>query len=230
MDGFSLSGGSLTRPIQAGKVVWTPEDRADGTVHGLVTTVSLPAGDTSPIAVAAHLSLDGYEINARGPIALSRLQELAHVVSAGNAPELSGISGASAAIDLTAQGKWLPSQSPLRDTAGSRPGSDSSDVFSVSNSDQISGTMSLHDAKWRSGALANDLDIDEATFNFGPNQFDWNPIVFRYGPVRGTASLDAFPDCEGDECAPRLTLQFTELDAAALQAALLGARKQDSAF
>ena len=49
--------------------------------------------------------------------------------------------------------------------------------------------------------------------------------------MKGTATLDPAPLCGvGEQCPPQLGLQFAELDAAALQAALLGAHQQDTIF
>ena len=57
----------------------------------------------------------------------------------------------------------------------------------------------------------------------------WDPVVFNYGPVKGTASLQVPLSCESDEpCPPQLEVDFPELDAAKLQAALLGAQKPDT--
>ena len=55
------------------------------------------------------------------------------------------------------------------------------------------------------------------------------PIAFTYGPVKGTASLSVPVACAADQpCPPQLAIQFAELDAGKLQAALLGAQKPDT--
>jgi hypothetical protein len=233
MEGFSLTGGGLTRPIQAAKVVWAAEADAATAGQALETSVVIPAGGTSPLSVTTQVSRDGYVLNARGSVGLPRLRELAHLLGAGDDPDLSNISAESAIIDLNAHGSWLPSQStPLRVVGERQPPTDTDSVepLSTGSSDQIRGTIVLHNARWISTALANEVDIDDGTLNISADGFEWNPVVFHYGPVNGTASLQTFPGCDADKCVPRLSLQFSELDAAALQSALLGARKQDSTF
>ena len=54
----------------------------------------------------------------------------------------------------------------------------------------------------------------------------WDPVSFSYGPVRGAATLYLPAACvTGDACGPQFTLDFGSVEAAALQAAILGARK-----
>lgn len=223
MDGFALSGGGLTQPVLASKIVWRPE-QAVGTTPRLGTTVSLPGGATSPVNVEAHLALDGYELDAEGLVALARLRQFAHLAGVADTQALGGIDGDPANIDLTAQGKWVPAQSvPSVEADGG--------VASVrDDTDQLRGTVNLHNAKWTSGILANDVEIADATLNLDRGKAEWNPVSFQYGPVKGTASLKTSQECEGEECAPQLEVHFTDLDAAQLQAALLGAQKHDSAF
>jgi hypothetical protein len=57
----------------------------------------------------------------------------------------------------------------------------------------------------------------------------WDPVEFSDGPVKGTASLQSPLKCEvGQECFPQIDLHFDELDAAELQAALLGAQQKST--
>lgn len=84
----------------------------------------------------------------------------------------------------------------------------------------------MRNANWKSDYLANQVEISQATLHLGAGTLRWDPVDFSYGPVNGTASLEVPAACEAPEtCPPRLDLQFGELDASALQAALLGARK-----
>jgi hypothetical protein len=95
------------------------------------------------------------------------------------------------------------------------------------SSDHLTGTLTLHDAHWKSDALANQVDISEATLHLGADDLQWDPVEFSYGPLKGTASLDVPSACSaGEECPARLDLQFQQLNAEAFQAALLGAHKQ----
>lgn len=224
MDGFSLSGGGLTPPIQVNKIVWAPQQVAVTARPALAATVLLPGGTPSPIAVVTRLSLDGYQLDAHGSITLTRLRQFAHLAGVADSDALAGVKGAPATVALTAQGAWIPSQSaPVLDA-------DTGEEIARDTTDQLQGTVSLHNAMWSSGILANDVEIADATLNLDAGKAEWSPVDFQYGPIKGTASLQTFPGCLADECVPRLELKFSDLDAAALQAALLGAQKHDSAF
>ncbi len=224
MDGFSLNGGGVTPPIQVNKIVWAPQEAAGTAPQALAATVALPGGAASPVTVVTRLSLNGYHLDAHGPMTLARLRQFAHLAGVADGGALGGINGASATVELAAQGSWIPSQSvPSLDL-------DTGEEIPRDNTDQLQGTVSLHNARWTSGILANDVEITDATLNLAAGKAEWGPVDFHYGPVKGTARLETFPGCEADECVPRLELKFSDLDAAALQAALLGAQKHDSAF
>ena len=47
----------------------------------------------------------------------------------------------------------------------------------------------LHNANWRADYLANHVEIAEATLQLGGDSLVWDPILFSYGPVKGTASI-----------------------------------------
>jgi len=77
--------------------------------------------------------------------------------------------------------------------------------------------------------LANRIEISNATLRVAPTELRWDPVDFTYGPVKGTASLAIPMACEPDQtCLPQLDLHFADLDAAKLEAALLGAHKPDT--
>ena len=52
-------------------------------------------------------------------------------------------------------------------------------------------------------------------------------MAFSYGPIQGTASLAQPEECVAPQpCLPHFEIQFDDLDAEALQAAVLGARER----
>jgi uncharacterized protein involved in outer membrane biogenesis len=86
--------------------------------------------------------------------------------------------------------------------------------------------VTLRNANWKADYLANAVQITQATLHLEDGQSRWDPVVFSYGPVKGTASLTLPFDCEASQpCLPSFQLQFGALDASALQAAFLGARE-----
>jgi hypothetical protein len=100
-----------------------------------------------------------------------------------------------------------------------------SPVFVLRTADHVTGTLTLHDSTWKSDFLANPVQVSTATLHMGDGP-RWDPIAFTYGPVKGTVALDLPPACDTpDSCMPRFSLHFGTLDAAELQAAILGARQ-----
>jgi hypothetical protein len=124
---------------------------------------------------------------------------------------LDGLAGDAAQVDLSAEGPWL---APADAAA-----------------DRLSGTVNLHNVNWKADYLANHLVIAQATLRLDTSgeqcAIQWDPVVFSYGPVKGTASVDLPENCGPRQvCEPKFTVQFGALDAAALQAAVLGAHEQ----
>ncbi len=235
VDGFQLSGGGLTQPIRAAQVVWAPEAGAQKTDQTLGATLSVPAGGAAPFMVAARLSLRGYQVGAQGALTLARVRELAQIAGVADTSALDGISADSVTVDLKAAGPWLPQQTgSSADANGDTMASEDADRTEIRDTalDQLRGTLTLHNARWKSAILPNDVEIADATLHLNGDETLWDPAAFRYGPIKGSASLQTSRDCEvAGQCPPNLVLQFPELDAAALQAVLLGAaEKHDSAF
>ena len=220
--GLRVSGDALARPIQIPKVTVEP---APGQPPALVATVALPEGAPAPLNFTARLSMDSYQVGIRGGAAWPRLKELAHVVGIAHASDLENLDGPPATLDLTASGPWLPAPAPLHQDVSSVPLA-AAPPLPAGASDHVNGSISLHAATWKADFLANSVDIANATLRFDENGARWDPIVFTYGLVKGTATLTVQGTCAAPEkCTPKFTINFGSLDAAALQAAILGARK-----
>lgn len=57
----------------------------------------------------------------------------------------------------------------------------------------------------------------------------WDPVVFVYGPVKGTASLTVPINCARPEaCVPHFHMRFGDVDAATLQNSILGAQQKST--
>lgn len=236
VEGFELSGDGLRQPILVPKLVLEPESsavreqqrgsaktgstRAGPSKAGsqaqagqagpsaLVATMAVPAGGASPLTVTTRLAVSGYRVTVKGQAAMVRARELAHVAGMADAAILDELAGDAASVDLSAEGPWTAN--------GDTP------------ADHLGGTVSLHNVNWKADYLANHVEIAQATLRLDTNGANrWDPVVFSYGPVKGTATVDLPEKCEiAQPCKPRFTLQFGALDAAALQAAILGAHQQ----
>jgi hypothetical protein len=222
IDGFQLSGGGLSQPVQIAKITLAPATREVDAPEALASELELPAGEYAPIAVSVRLEMHRYQLGMRGQIALKRLREFAAVAGVSQTAALGTLEGDAAQVDLTAQGTWLPGQ-------GSElavPAAASAQPRVAPSPDAVSGTIALKNVNWATSDLANPVSISEATLHVGGGQLVWDPVAFAYGPVKGTAAVTLAMQCpEGESCVPQLDLRFDRLETSALQAALLGARK-----
>ena len=94
--------------------------------------------------------------------------------------------------------------------------------------DRLTGTVTLHNANWKTDALPTAVGIAQATLHLGGGASIWDGVVFAYGPLIGTARLE-IPVCgaaDEGQCVPTVNLEFPSLDAAELQTTLLGAEKK----
>jgi hypothetical protein len=239
VSGLRLSGGGLSQPLQAAKsITLQPAESGDGQPDALTATIPVQAGGSVPMTVGVQFASAGYQATLRGSVSLSRLRELARMAGIADVTVLEGLAGEPATLDLRAEGSWLPAPSSppppaaiAGPSAASLAGSlDGTLSLRDADTDQLSGTVTLHDANWRSDILANHVSIEQAVLHLGDESIVWDPIQFSEGPVKGTASFQPAPlTCPADkECLPQLDLRFEALDAAQLQAALLGARQQST--
>jgi hypothetical protein len=224
IQGLQLSGNGLSQPIRIPKIVLAPANQISGAGQALTASVAIPAGATVPLTVSTHLMLSGYQLTVRGQASISRGRELARMAGISNTTALDSLAGDPVSVDLVASGPWmLPAQTL------SLGGLSPTDVplpsaFPV---DIRTGTVTLRNATWKVDYLVNPVEISQATLHLASDEFRWDPVVFSYGPVKGTASLTLPAVCEAPQsCPPRFQLEFGSLDAAVLQAALLGAHER----
>jgi hypothetical protein len=233
VEGLMLTGASLKQPIEVGKTVLeadstTPEQAA------LTASLALPAGEEESLAVGLRLTGAGYAASLRGPASLARLKEMAQAAGVGQAAVLDNVAGEPVALDLQASGPWLPKEEIasgfLRDAAESGAAVSKPEATSP-DKDQLIGTVTLHNANWKTAQLASPVEIPLATLRFGPDGWLVDPLQFIYGPLKGSGNLQVKANCNVPErCPPVLHLDLDVLNAAELQAALLGARQQGSAL
>jgi len=230
VDDLRLSGGGLGQPILIPKTTVQPTAVASGDAQALTATFSVPAGAPAPMSIGVQFSVSGYQASVRGPASLPRIRELAHLAGVGDISALDGIAGDPATLDLSAEGPWLPTpRTPETLPADIGSSLDNALVLRDADADQLTGTITVHNANWKSGALANHLVIAEAVLHLGGEAIVWDPVEFSDGPVKGTASLQSPLQCKvGQDCFPQLDLRFAELDAAELQATLLGAQQKST--
>jgi hypothetical protein len=91
--------------------------------------------------------------------------------------------------------------------------------------------VNIHNANWKADYLAGHVVVNEATLHIENGDLRWDPVDFTYGPLKATASLTVPSACAPEQtppasCRAQFQLHFDDLDAAALESALLGAREK----
>ena len=240
VEGFQLSGDALHTPIHFPKVVLVPvagqqgQHKVQTQPPALAATVAIPAGGAGPLTVNAQLALSGYRLTMHGQAALARGREMAHVAGLENAASLDALAGDPVALDLRAEGPWMTAQripfsnnAPTSSVHGPSSAKQKVNQFVSPDSDSLSGTVTLHNANWKTDYLANHLMISMATLHLGGNETRWDPVLFTYGPVEGKASLSVPLNCDpAQPCLPHFQVEFGNLDSSTLQAAILGAHEK----
>ena len=233
VDSLKLSGGSLSQPVQIQKAVFEPAVGVNGQESELAGTANVPAGAPAPLAFTVRLMRSGYQVTTRGAGTPARLRQLAHAAGLKEAGALDAIAGDPVTLDLTIQGPWLPApdvtlaENALGSAAPATGVGPAATAASQPVPDRLTGTVTLHNANWKTDALPTAVEIAQATLHLGGGASLWDAVVFSYGPLIGTARVE-LPVCAGVEgqCLPTVNLDFPSLDAAELQTALLGAEKK----
>lgn len=238
-----LTGGGLSRPVQASRITLEPSAAPHASASALTGTVAIPAGGDTPLVLTLRFSLSGYQVGVRGQASFARARELAHAAGIPQSQALSALAGDPIAVGLTAAGPWIPPEVPLpvnTESASAPPAaqelpalapSPSSSADVIPSTDSLTGTVTLRNANWKADFLANHVQIAEATLHLDGANLRWEPVIFSYGPVKGTVSLSVPLDCpselpEPQPCAVQFQMQFGDLDAGLLESALLGAKEK----
>lgn len=242
MEGFQLSGDGLNTPIHIPRIVLEPVAALTGQHPALAASVAIPAGGTVPLMVNTRLELSGYRLTAHGQVTLARAREMAHAAGLANADVFDALAGEPISVDLSVEGPWIPSQNISFSAAAPASARNRTSVVRETPSpilitdeaarpvaDSVIGTVTLHNDNWKADYLANPVVISTATLHLSNGQTRWNPVDFSYGRVKGTASLSVPASCDPPQpCMPRFQLQFGELNASVLQAAILGAHERNT--
>jgi hypothetical protein len=224
--GLEFSGGGLSKPIRVPRLLLEPVNLPSGDSQALAASAAIPAGAPIPLTVSTHLMLSGYLLTVRGQVSIEQGRELALVFGVNHASALDALAGDPVSVDLSAKGPWmLPAQVLLFGPV--LPATAGSALPLPAPADSLTGTVTLRNANWKADYLSNPVKISQATLLLASGELRWDPVVFSYGPVKGSASLTLPAACDAPQpCLPTFQLQFGALDAAVLQAAFLGAHER----
>jgi len=70
------------------------------------------------------------------------------------------------------------------------------DESGIREGNSLTGTVTLRNANWKADFLASHVLISQATLHLDNTALRWDPVVFFYGPVKGTASLNLPASCD----------------------------------
>ena len=257
VEDLILSGDGLGKPIQAPKFTLepvaiesaTPQSSAQADQTGtenpaqaLAGSVAIPAGGAIPLILNLRFSLSGYQVVARGQASFARARELAGVTGILGTEALTAFAGEPIAVDLTAEGPWMPveeiasgSALPVdlasKNPAEPSPANSPDDLLKTGGGDTLAGTVTVHNANWQADYLAGHIVINAATLHIANRDLRWDPVDFTYGPLKGLASVTLPAACVSQQapqqpCRAQFQMQFADLDASAFEGALLGAREK----
>jgi hypothetical protein len=230
IQGFQLSGDGLSEPIRIPKVLLEPAPASEPSLasQALTATVAIPAATAVPLTVSTRLALSGYQLTLHGQASIKRGRELAHLAGINNVAALDALTGDPVSVDLIAEGPWWPVPTPVQalSPASISPAVTGAALQLVPSADTLTGTVILRNATWKADYLANPVKISQATLHLASGELRWDPVVFSYGPVKGTATLSLPAPCDAPQsCPPTFQVQFGALDAAVLQTTFLGAHE-----
>jgi len=229
VESLRLSGGSLTQPILIQKASLQPTMTDDGKSELLAGTSTIPAGAPAPLAVSVRLTQSGYQVVVKGAGTPVRLRQIAQAAGLKETGALDSMAGDPIALDLSIAGPWLPApEILLAESAGvsAAPVAGGTAVPSQFIPDRLNGTVTLHNANWKTDALATAVQISQAVLHLSGGTRTWDPVSFVYGPLKGTARV-VIPVCDADQpCPPKVDLDFETIDAAEVQSTLLGSEKK----
>lgn len=237
-DSVKISGEGLAEPVTVTKLTLEPGAQEANQPPSLAATASVPAGAPVPLAASAHLALAGFDVSLRGPATLARLRDLARAAGIAQAGAMSQLSGEPAAVDIRVEGPWIaPADSAFE------PAAETDNA-----SKKLSGSIALRNVTWKPDFLAGPVEILSATLRFDRGEARWEPVSFSYGAssspaptaasspaalspaaaaVKGTAAITTPLSCDPPgTCTAHFALHFAALDAASLQASLLGVRER----
>jgi len=173
-----------------------------------LATASIPFGEDVPLTVSGDFTRQNFSLRFTGDAALERLRPitasigLLHNAASALAPQGTAI------LDLIIHGQWMP---------GSSFGNPASGATTTE------GSLRLKNAKYQAGFLPEPVEIVAAQAALSPTQIVWNPVSIVFHKIPATLSVTAPIPCSAPTCVREFSLSTPQLDAAALQSAVMGA-------
>lgn len=169
---------------------------------------SISLGEVAPLSIAATFSRTGYTLHFNGDASLARLRPIAADLGLLSNTVYKLAPKGSANLDVSVRGPWLAPLGTLDNPA------------LTSTTD---GTLRLKNAEYQASYLPGPVEIISAVATISPTQVIWAPVSVLFHKVPATVSVTVPTACADPACVREFNLTAPELDAAALQSAILGA-------
>jgi uncharacterized protein involved in outer membrane biogenesis len=172
-----------------------------------LANVSIPFGGDTPLTVSGDFTRQNFSLHFTGDASLERLRPLTanlgflHNAASALAPQGSTL------LDLTVRSPWLPQTDALGNPVSATT---------------TEGSLRLKNAKYQAGFLLEPVEIISAQAVLTPTQIIWNPVSVAFHRIPATLSVTSPVPC-ADSCVREFSLSAPQLDAAALQSAVMGA-------
>lgn len=172
-----------------------------------LANVSIPLGEAAPLTVSGDFTQRNFSLRFSGDASVERLLPIASNLGLLRHAASALAQQGSAALDLTVRGPWLPPVGAL-----------------VPGPTTITeGSLHLKNAKYQAGFLPDPVEIVSAQAVLSPTQIVWNPVSVVFHKIPATLSVTSPIPCAGAACVRNFSLTTTQLDAGALQSAIMGA-------
>lgn len=173
-----------------------------------LANVSIPLGEAAPLTISGDFTRWNFSLHFSGDTSVERLLPIASNLSLLRHAASALAPQGSAALDLTVQGPWLQPASALVN-----PGPT---TFTE-------GSLHLKNAKYQADFLPEPVEIVSAQAVLSPAQIVWNPVSIIFHKIPATLSVTSPIPCSDQACVRDFSLTTTQLDAGALQSAIMGA-------
>jgi hypothetical protein len=193
-----------------GRSARSPTDALPGTIF--LEPAAMEMGTPNPVQISGQFALGGFRLRLAGQAEVGRLKQLSASFVSLRLPLSYLAEQGHADLDLTFAGPWLAE--PVMTANG----------LSVASGATVQGWLHLQNAQAKLDWLPEPVEIASAAADLGDGRIRWSNASVSINGIAVHGSADAALRCEsGAICPAHFNLDIPELDATALQSALLGA-------
>jgi AsmA family len=212
--------------------------RSPRTARSASSQTSSPAQSGQTASVQVDLDSNGYNAALNGTVGIAKLRDLAYAFGLARLDTFDSFTGGISDFDLKATGPWIPSNALGAFQQNSQPVNSKPQTGSAvvaydpsPDSDSFSGMLHLRRVQWKPAFLVQPVDMPQGTLTVSGTDISLVSDFSYGGPtdgIKGSAVVKAALACKSGDCGPEIQLHFGSIDAAAVQAAMLGTPRRKS--